>query len=241
MKLQFSSLLLRNSADPLTQLLSLLSLTVHLFKFWKVVSLYAQINPLSMFFTDPCDSFLWSFILYRLLQQEHSGSNCNCSQICALYIISHSTLSVRVLSVLPLDLSSWDQLPNISAIHPAHHLQQVHSLYVMEICYPLSFTECPSLALYWGMEFCYQFLFSCRLDFILQSSYLLISTEILVLLQFSVERTFLTIQSVQNILTCTGRAPHWVPEMSRYTTSFVTIFTLDCKFVFHVSCSGLHQ
>ena len=204
-KLQSSSLLLRNSAAPLTQLLSLLSLTAHLFKFWKVVCLYAWINSLSMFFTVPCDSFLWSSILYRLLQQEHSGSNCYCSQICALYIISHSTPSVRVLSVLPLDLStSWDQLPDVSTTCPTHHLQQVHSLYVTEIHYPLSFTERPSLALYWGVEFHYQFLFSCRLDFILESSYFFfISTEILVLLQFSVlfrvSKTFLLVLAEPHI------------------------------------------
>ena len=196
-----------------------------------------------MFFTVPHDSFLWSFILYRLLQQEHLGSNCYCSQICALYIISHSVPSVRVLSVLPLDSSSsWNQLPDVSTTHPAHRLQQVHSLYVTEFHYPLSFTEHPSLTLYWGLEFRYWFLFSCRLDFILESSYLLISTEILILLQFSVERMSLTIQSVQNVLTCIDRAPHRAPEMSRYSTSsLVTIFTLDYKFVFHVLCSGLPQ
>ena len=237
MKLQFSCILLRNSAAPLTQLLSLLSLTACLFKFWKVVSLYTWINPLSMLFTVPHDSFLWHFILYRLLQQECPGSNCYCSQICALYIISHSAPSVRVLSVLPLDSSSsWDQLPDVSTTCPACHLQQLHSLYVTEIHYPLSFTEHPFSALYWGTEFCYWFPFSCRLDFILKSSYLLISAEIHVLSQFSFERTSLTIQSVQNILTCTGRAPHWAPEMSWYSTSsFITIFTLDCKFIFRVS------
>ena len=157
-----------NSAAPLTQLLSLLSLTACLFKFWKVVSLYTQINPLSTFFTVPHDSSLWSFILYRLLQQEHPGSNCYCSQICALYIISHSTPSVRVFSVLPLDLSSsWNQLQNVSTTHSARHLKKVCSLYVTEIHHPLLFSECPSLALYWGMEFHYWFLFSSRLDFIL--------------------------------------------------------------------------
>ena len=126
-----------------------------------------------------------------------------------MYIISHLATLVRVFSVLPLDLSpSWDQLPNISTTCSAHCLKKVDSPYVMEIRYPLLLSEHPSLAQYWGTEFCYWFPFSCRLGLILESSCLMISIEIYILLQFSMERMSPSIQSVQNILTCTGRAPH---------------------------------
>ena len=56
------------------------------------------------------------------------------------------------------------------------------------------------------------------------------SAEIYVFFKFPIERMSLSIQSVQNVLTHTGRASHWAPEMSWYSTSsFVSIVTLDCK------------
>ena len=153
-----------------------------------------------------------------------------------MYIISHSALSVRVFSVLPLDSSSsWDQLPNISTTRSTRHLQKVHSLYVTELHYLLSGHRTFSFTQNRRTECCYLIPFPCRFSInSLKSNFYLHYLRdfygIYILFLFPLERMSPNIQSVQNVLTYIDRAPHWVPEMSRYSTSSsVSIFALGCK------------
>ena len=151
-----------------------------------------------------------------------------------MYIISHSALSVRVFSVLPLDSSSsWDQLPNVSTTH------SVISKSSFSLCngnpLPISGYRMSSFTQNRRMECCYPVPFPCGfLINSLESNFYLHYLEdfyrIYILFLLLVERTSPNIQSVQNVLTYTDRAPHWAPEMSRYSTSSsISIFALGCK------------
>ena len=112
---------------------------------------------------------------------------------------------------------------------------KVHSLYVMEICYLLSGYRMSSFTQNRRMECHYPIPFPCR--FLINSlksnfylRYLKDFYRIYVLFLFLVERMSPNIQSVQNVLTYTDRAPHWAPEMSWYSTSSsVSTFALGYK------------
>ena len=112
---------------------------------------------------------------------------------------------------------------------------KVHSLYVTKICYLLSGYRMSSFTQNRRTEYHYPILFPCRFSInSLESNFYLHYLKdfhgICVLFLFPFERMPPNIQSVQNVLTCTGRAPHWVPERSRYSTSSpVSIVALDCK------------
>ena len=128
--------------------------------------------------------------------------------------------------------------------HTFHPLSpKVCSLYVMEIHYLLSGYRTSSFTQNRRMECHYPISFPCR--FLINSlesnfhlQYLKDFYGMFVLFLFPIERTSPNIQSVQSVLTCTSRAPHWVPEMLQYSTSSsVSIFALDCKslsLMFHV-------
>ena len=85
------------------------------------------------------------------------------------------------------------------------------------------------------MEYHYPIPFPCRFSISsLESNFYLRYLEdfygMFVLFLFPFKRTSPNIQSVQNVLTGTGRAPHWVPDMLRYSTSSsISIFALYCK------------
>ena len=122
---------------------------------------------------------------------------------------------------------------------------KVCSPYVMEICYLLSGYRMSSFTQNRRTECRYPIPFPCRFSInSLESNFYLHYfgdfCGIYILFLFPIERTSPNIQSVQNVLTHTDRAPHWAPEMSRYSTSsFVSILALDCKSLSCVSCSWL--
>ena len=117
--------------------------------------------------------------------------------------------------------------------HPSS--PKVRSLYVTKIRYLLPGYRTSSFTQNRRMEYHYSIPFPCRFSInSLESNFYLRYLKdfygICVLFLFPLERTSPNIQSVQNVLTYTGRAPHWVPEMSWYSTSSsVSIFALYCK------------
>ena len=144
-----------------------------------------------------------------------------------MYIISHSTLSVRVFSVLP-----WIRLVlGTSCQTSPPHILPIISKSLFSLCnrnlLPTFWFRTSSFTQNRRMEYCYPIPFPCRfLINNLESNFY----GICVLSLFLLKRTSPNIQSVQNVLTYTGRAPHWVPEMLQYSTSFsISIFALDCK------------
>ena len=112
---------------------------------------------------------------------------------------------------------------------------KVHSPYVTETHYLLSGYRTSSFTQNMRMECHYPIPFPCRISInSLESNfylhYLGDFCGIYVLFLFPIERMSPTIQSVQNVLTYTDRAPHWAPEMLWYSTSSsISIFSLDCK------------
>ena len=127
--------------------------------------------------------------------------------------------------------------PAAKCLHCLFHPSspKVHSPYVTEVCYLLPGYRTSSFTQNRRMEYHYPIPFLCRFSInSLKSNFYLCYfgdfCGIYVLLLFPIERMSPNIQSVQNVLTHTDRAPHWVPEMSQYSTSyFISIFTLDCK------------
>ena len=112
---------------------------------------------------------------------------------------------------------------------------KVRSLYVTEIHYLLSGYRTSSFTQNRRTECRYPILFPCRfLINSLKSNFYLCYLKdfygICILFLFLLKRTSPNIQSVQNVLTYTGTAPHWAPGMSWYSTSSpISIFTPDCK------------
>ena len=144
-----------------------------------------------------------------------------------MYVISHSALWVRVLSVLPrirllLETNCQTSPPHVPPIifKGLFSLRNGNPL-------PTFWFRMSSFTQNRRTRYCYPIPFPCRfLINNLESNFY----EVCILFLFLPKRTSPDIQSVQNVLTYTGRAPHWVPEMSWYSTSsFVSIFTLDCK------------
>ena len=118
--------------------------------------------------------------------------------------------------------------------HTFRHLQSSFSLCNRNPL-PISGYRMSSFTQNRRMECCYPVPFPCGfLINSLESNFYLHYLEdfyrIYILFLLLVERTSPNIQSVQNVLTYTDRAPHWAPEMSRYSTSSsVSIFALGCK------------
>ena len=127
--------------------------------------------------------------------------------------------------------------PAAKCLHYTFHQSspKICSLYVTEICYLLSSHRMSSFTQKRRMECHYPIPFPCRFSInSLKSNFYLCYLgdfyEIYILFLFPLERTSPNIQSVQNVPTYTDRAPHWAPEMSRYSTSSsISIFTLGCK------------
>ena len=152
-----------------------------------------------------------------------------------MYIINHSTLSVRVFSVLP-----WIRLLlGTNCQMSPSHIPPVISKSLFSLCnenpLPTFWFRTSSFTQNRRMEYCYPIPFPCRFSISsLESNFYLCYLkdfyEMFILFLFHFERTSPNIQSVQNVLTCTGRVPYWAPEMSQYSTSSpVSIFVLDCK------------
>ena len=152
-----------------------------------------------------------------------------------MYIISHSALSVRVLSVLP-----WIclLLGTSCQMSPPHILPIISkSLFPLRNGNPLPtfWFRMPSFTQNRRMEYHYPILFPCRFSInSLKSNFYLRYLEdfygICILFLFPLKRMSPNIQSIQNVLTCTGRVPHWAPEMLQYSTSsFISIFALGCN------------
>ena len=149
--------------------------------------------------------------------------------------ISHSALSVRVFSVLP-----WIRLllGTSCQMSPPH---------ILPVISKSSFSSCNGnpLPTFWSRtsffkqnrrtEYHYPIPFPCRFSISsLKSNFYLRYLKdfygMFVHFLFPFERMSPNIQSVQSVLTCTGRTPHWAPEMSRYSTSSsVSIFALYYK------------
>ena len=149
--------------------------------------------------------------------------------------ISQSALSVRVFSVLP-----WIcLLLGTSCQTSPPHVPPIISKSLFSLCngnlLPTPGYRMSSFTQNRRMECCYPIPFPCRFLIIsLKSNFYLRYLEdfygMFVLFLFPIERTSPNIQSVQNVLTCTGRTPHWAPEMSWYSTSsLISIVTLDCN------------
>ena len=144
-----------------------------------------------------------------------------------MYIISHSALLVRVLSVLP----RIRLLLGTSCQMSPPHVLPVVSKSLFSLCngnlLPTFWFRTSSFTQNRRMEYHYPIPFPCKfLINNLESNFY----KVCVLFLFLPERMSPDIWSVQNVLTDTGRAPHWMPEMSRYSTSsFISIFTLGCK------------
>ena len=144
-----------------------------------------------------------------------------------MYIISHSALSVRVFSILPricllLGTSCQTSPPHIPPV-VSKSLFSLHNGNPL----PTFWFRTSSFTQNRRTEYRYPIPFPCRfLINNLESNFY----KVCILFLFLHKRTSANIQSVQNVLTYTGRAPHWVPEMSWYSTSsFVSIFTLGCN------------
>ena len=130
--------------------------------------------------------------------------------------------------------SSWDQLPNAPL-----HVPPAISKSLFSLCngnpLPTFWSRTSSFTQNRRTEYRYPIPFPCRFSISsLESNFYLCYLEdfygMFVLFLFPFERTSPNIHSVQSVLTCTGRAPHWAPEMSWYSTSSsVSIFTLYCK------------
>ena len=152
-----------------------------------------------------------------------------------MYIISHSTLSVRVFSVLP-----WIRLLlGASCQMSPPHVPPVISKSSFSLCngnpLPTFWSRTSSFTQNRRTEYRYPIPFPCRfLISSLESNFYLCYLEdfygMFILFLFPFERMSPNIQSVQSVLTCTGRVPYWAPEMSQYSTSSsVFIFALYCK------------
>ena len=152
-----------------------------------------------------------------------------------MYIISHSTLSVRVFSVLP-----WIHLllGTSCQISPPH-VPPVVSKGSFSLCngnpLPTFWSRTSSFTQNRRMEYHYPIPFPCGFSIrSLESNFYLCYLKdfngMFVLFLFPFERMSPNIQSVQSVLTCTGADPYWAPEMSRNSTSSsISIFALYCK------------
>ena len=156
-----------------------------------------------------------------------------------MYIISHSTLSVRVFSVLP-----WIYLllGTSCQISPPHVLPIV-SKSLFSLCnknpLPTFWFRTSSFTQNRRTEYHYPIPFPCRflINNLESNSY-----EVCILFLFLHKRMSSNIQSVQNVLTYTGRAPHWAPEILWYSTSSLGyLYSLFIINLFRVPCFGLCQ
>ena len=160
-----------------------------------------------------------------------------------MYIISHSALSVRVFSVLP----RIHLLLQTSCQTSPPHVLPVVSKSLFSLCNgnPLPTFWLQNVLFHTKQENeCrYPFPFPCRfsinsLEFNFYLHYLRDFCGIYIPFLFPLERMSPNIQSVQNVLNHTDRAPHWVPEMSWYSTSSsISIFALDYKSLSLMFCA----
>ena len=153
-----------------------------------------------------------------------------------MYVISHSTLSVRVLSVLP----GIHLLLGTSCQTSPRHVPPVISKSSFSLCngipLPTFWFRTPSFTQNRRMEYHYPIPFPCRfLINNLKSNFY----EVCVLFLFLPKRMSPDIQSVQNVLTYNVRANIGHQKCHGIVLHLSYLYLLSVANLSHVSCSGL--